>query len=156
MGNPNVRFVFRQDDPDDAEEWARLFGTKTVLKSTYQTQDGSRTGLSSNRDAQEFRVSPDAIKEMKVGQCVLSIKTEGVFKIVQIPLPRDQDLGQQPFQRDPIQMPVMSDEMKNASRPNRFEQKCTTLAALKKIDDARISPVNLTELKKEPEHVPSL
>lgn len=85
MGNTNVRFVFRQDDPDDAEKWARFFGTKTVLKSTYQTKDGLETGMSSNRAAQEFRISPDIIKDLSTGQCVASIKTEKVFQKVTIP-----------------------------------------------------------------------
>lgn len=87
MGNTNVRFVFRQDDPDDAETWARFFGTRLVLKSTYQTQDGSQTGLSSNREALEFRVAPDTIKDLSIGQCILSMKTEKIFKKVAIPHP---------------------------------------------------------------------
>ena len=75
MGNMNVRFIFRQDSPDDAELWSRFFGTRKVIKQTYRTQNGVGTGESSNRETQEFRVSPDAIKELRTGECVFSIKS---------------------------------------------------------------------------------
>ncbi|HAR41853.1 MAG TPA: hypothetical protein DCS07_04365 [Bdellovibrionales bacterium] len=75
MGNTNVRFIFRQDDPDDAETWARFFGTSRVIKGTFQTKDGAQTGMSSNREVQEFRIGPDTIKDLGVGECVFSLKT---------------------------------------------------------------------------------
>jgi hypothetical protein len=50
LGNCNIHLIFRQDDPDDAELWSRFIGTQTVIKRTYQTQDGSTTGMSSNRE----------------------------------------------------------------------------------------------------------
>ena len=86
MGNMNVRFIFRQDSPDDAELWSRFFGTRTVVKQTYRTKDGLGTGESSNRVTQEFRVNPDAIKELKTGECIFSVKSQkGGPERVQIP-----------------------------------------------------------------------
>lgn len=85
VSNMNVRFIFRQDNPDDAESWSRFFGTKTAVKQTFQTKDGSNTGLSSNRLVQEFRVSPDTIKELKTGECFLGIKTAQQFRKLKIP-----------------------------------------------------------------------
>jgi conjugal transfer pilus assembly protein TraD len=85
MGNMNVRFIFRQDEPDDAEAWSRFFGTRTVVKRTYQTQDGQATGASSNRAVQEFRISPDSIKELKTGECIFSMKTFGAPRCVRVP-----------------------------------------------------------------------
>ncbi len=85
LGNCNCRFIFRQDDPDDAEKQARIFGTRTVTKRTYRTKDGSDTGESSNRETLEFVVSPDQIKRLKVGECVFSMKTEAVTKIIRVP-----------------------------------------------------------------------
>jgi conjugal transfer pilus assembly protein TraD len=82
LGNCNVRFIFRQDDPDDAERWSRFIGTRIAVKKTYQTQDGSRTGMSSNREVQEFVVAPDKIKALKIGQAILSIKTDGVCRLI--------------------------------------------------------------------------
>lgn len=87
MGNTNIRFVFRQDDPDDAETWARFFGTHSVVKRTFQTQDGSKTGMSSNREALEFRISPDTIKDLAIGKCIVSIKTDRIFKELAVPHP---------------------------------------------------------------------
>ena len=85
LGNCNVRFIFRQDDPDDAERWSRFFGTKRVVKQTYRSKDGSRTGESSNRESQEFTVPPDTIKSLKIGRCIFSVKTEGETRVIQIP-----------------------------------------------------------------------
>jgi type IV secretory pathway TraG/TraD family ATPase VirD4 len=79
--------IFRQDDPDDAELWARFIGTKTVIKRTYQSQDGMKTGASSNRESQEFIVAPDTIKTLGVGECVLSVKTGKVHRKIRLPLP---------------------------------------------------------------------
>jgi type IV secretory pathway TraG/TraD family ATPase VirD4 len=86
MGNMNVRFIFRQDSPDDAELWSRFFGTRSVVKQTFRTKDGLNTGESSNRITQEFRVSPDTIKELGTGACVFSIKSQkGEPTTLQIP-----------------------------------------------------------------------
>ncbi|MGE4108218.1 MAG: type IV secretory system conjugative DNA transfer family protein [Bacteriovoracia bacterium] len=82
LGNCNVRFIFRQDDPDDAERWSRFIGTKKSTKRTYQTQNGSSTGMSSNRDVQEFIVTPDQIKNLKIGEYVLSVKTDQLTRLV--------------------------------------------------------------------------
>jgi hypothetical protein len=93
LGNCNVHLIFRQDDPDDAELWARFMGTKTVTKRTFQTQDGSKTGASSNRESLEFIVSPDQIKNLGVGQCVVSIKTRRLHRITKLPLPAQHRLN---------------------------------------------------------------
>ena len=85
LGNTNVRFIFRTDDPDDAERWSRFFGTKRVTKQTYRSKDGSRTGDTSNRESQEFVVPPDTIKSLKIGRCVFSVKTRGEPKVIQVP-----------------------------------------------------------------------
>ncbi|MCC7441299.1 MAG: type IV secretion system DNA-binding domain-containing protein [Bdellovibrionales bacterium] len=82
LGNCNVRFIFRQDDPDDAERWSRFLGTRSTVKRTYQTDGGMQTGRSSNRDVQEFVIGPDQIKSLGVGETVLSIKTDRITKIV--------------------------------------------------------------------------
>lgn len=85
LGNCNVRFIFRQDDPDDAERWARFIGTHKVVKSTYRTAGGAKTGEASNRESQEFVVSPDRIKSLRIGECVFSMKTEGYTRVNRIP-----------------------------------------------------------------------
>jgi hypothetical protein len=85
LGNCNVRFIFRQDDPDDAERWSRFIGTRKVIKQTYRSQGGVNTGDSSNREALEFIIPPDQIKSLRVGECVFSMKTEGKTRALRIP-----------------------------------------------------------------------
>jgi len=87
MGNCNVRFIFRQDDSKDAEEWSKYLGTKKVVKKTFRTSDGIQTGDSSNRETEEFKVHPNEIKTLKIGDCILSMKTERVLKRMSIPYP---------------------------------------------------------------------
>jgi intracellular multiplication protein IcmO len=88
LGNCNVRFIFRQDDPDDAERWSRFIGTRKTIKRTYSTQNGMQTGDASNRETQEFIVAPDTIKTLPIGRCVFSMKTEGVCRVMKIPFRR--------------------------------------------------------------------
>lgn len=88
LGLCNVHIIFRTDDPDDAELWSRFLGTKKSIKSTYQTQGGGATGAASNREVLEFKVDPDTIKDLGVGECVVSIKTARIQKKVKLPLPK--------------------------------------------------------------------
>jgi hypothetical protein len=44
--------------------------------------------MSSNREGQEFIINPDDIKNLAVGQCVVSVKTSKVHCKVNLPLPR--------------------------------------------------------------------
>ncbi|OFZ78414.1 MAG: hypothetical protein A2583_14085 [Bdellovibrionales bacterium RIFOXYD1_FULL_53_11] len=90
MGNCNVRFIFRQDDSKDAEEWAKYLGTKKIVKKTFRTSDGMQTGESSNRESEEFIVHPNEIKTLRVGGCILSMKTERVLKRMSLPFPLKQ------------------------------------------------------------------
>ena len=86
MGNMTVRFIFRQDLPEDAETWSKFFGTKRDTKRTYQTEGGQRNGMGTVREVQEFRVHPDMIKELKTGQCVFSVKGQkGAPELLKIP-----------------------------------------------------------------------
>ena len=87
LGNCNIHFIFRQDHPDDSDFWSRFIGTKKILKRTFQTQDGLQTGASSNREVQEFFISPDELKTLKVGQCILSVKTQHFKRKIKLPLP---------------------------------------------------------------------
>lgn len=87
LGNTNIRFVFRQDIPEDAEKWAAFFGTAGTVKATYRVSQGSSTGESSQRETKEFRIHPDTIKELAVGECIFSAKSSQTLEKVQVPLP---------------------------------------------------------------------
>lgn len=97
LGNCNTHIVFRQDNPDDADFWARFFGTKTTIKRTFQTQDGLTTGASSNREVQEFIISPDQLRKLKVGECILSIKTQQLNRKIKFRMPKRFAQGNQDF-----------------------------------------------------------
>jgi conjugal transfer pilus assembly protein TraD len=92
LGNTNIRFVFRQDIPEDAETWASFFGTKLVVKSTFRSTDGQETGEASNRLSKEFRIHPDEIKELGVGECISSVKSSRTLKHTKVPLPRERKI----------------------------------------------------------------
>ncbi len=109
LGNCNVRFIFRQDDPDDAERWARFIGTRKMIKNTFRTKDGSKTGDASSREVQEFTVSPDQIKSLKVGECVFSMKTEGVTRVVRIP-----------FKKSPQSKPITAQKIQPVLDPSEW------------------------------------
>jgi len=87
MGNTNIRFIFRQDNPDDAEELARYLGTVNTTKKTYQSENGNITGKESIRDTREFIIHPQTIKTLGTGNCILSIKNENFIKKIKIPYP---------------------------------------------------------------------
>ena len=74
LGNTNLRFIFRQDDPKDAETWAKFIGTEEIEVSTFRKSDGKVTGDTSNRLAETFIIHPNKIKTLKVGECVFMMK----------------------------------------------------------------------------------
>lgn len=110
LGNCNVRFIFRQDDPDDAERWSRFIGTHMVVKQTFRAKDGMRTGDSSNREAQEFIIAPDTIKSLRVGECVLSQKTEDIAKTIRVP-----------FEKKVSPSPVTQSKSSDRATPQQVE-----------------------------------
>ncbi|HLD99950.1 MAG TPA: TraM recognition domain-containing protein [Bdellovibrionota bacterium] len=87
LGLCNIHLIGIQHDPDDAELWARLIGTQTTVKQTYQTDVRGSTGRASNRVVEEFIISPNTIKRLGVGVFVTSVKTQNFRGIIQVPLP---------------------------------------------------------------------
>jgi hypothetical protein len=85
LGNCNLRLIFRLDVPDDSELMARTIGTRSVIKATYQTEGGSRTGAASNRETREFLISPDLIKTLPDGSCIFSMKKGNRHRMIRIP-----------------------------------------------------------------------
>lgn len=126
MGNMNVRFVFRQDLPEDAETWSMFFGTHKIVKKTFQTQDGQNTGMSSNREAQEFRISPDTIKELKTGECIFSVKTTQMCMKLKIPLNTTARL----VKKRPIERPKLPSKLSNRPSAQDLVEHCNSLASL--------------------------
>ncbi|MBF0443918.1 MAG: TraM recognition domain-containing protein [Oligoflexales bacterium] len=97
LGNCNNRFTFRTDLPEEAETLAKIIGTRTVVKKTFQSESGISTGRSSNREAEEFFFHPNIIKTLKTGECIFSMKTEGVLRQLRIPYKIKRDIVNQPI-----------------------------------------------------------
>lgn len=130
LGNCNVRFIFRQDLPQDAETWAKFFGTKSTIKKTFQMDSGLSTGHSSNRESQEFRIHPDTIKEFGTGECVLSIKSERKLKKMKIPFPVEHLKTEKfPLEREPTEFVTRSGVFPKPPEKN-FERSIDSLSEL--------------------------
>lgn len=62
IGNCNDFMVMRVVDQDSAETMAKLIGTEKGIQKTSRTSEGISTGESSNKLVEQFRVSPNDIK----------------------------------------------------------------------------------------------
>ncbi len=98
IGNTALKVVFRQENPEDAEIWGKLIGTKTAWKDTEQIEKGmlftAGTGRGSRREVEEYVVHPNHIKSLGMGQAVVINKGAGIASLVDlVPMPRPpQDL----------------------------------------------------------------
>ena len=75
--NTNIKVIMRTNDPDTCEHFARTFGTRTGTKVTDRRQAGmfgdTLTGEGSLREVEEYRVHPNVIKQLSLGQGVVTI-----------------------------------------------------------------------------------
>jgi hypothetical protein len=73
--NTNVKICLRQSE--DAEYVAGLAGTRSIVKRTEQTQASllgeQRTGLGSAREADEYQISPNLVRQMLPGVALVKI-----------------------------------------------------------------------------------
>lgn len=80
--NTNVKCVLGVNEPDTAEFFARLFGTKSSTKSTERAEkkmfgDVEMSGFMSVRDVEQYRVHPNRLKAFSKGQGVISFMLDG-------------------------------------------------------------------------------
>ncbi len=71
LENSSNLFILKQRMDYGATMFANAIGTKVTKKYTTKEENGSNTGMSSVREANELLVHPDIIKNLRVGQCVL-------------------------------------------------------------------------------------
>lgn len=73
--NMATLYAFLQSVPGSADEISKRAGTKTVWKETYKAESfwffSKRTGDRSLREVEEFRVHPNVVKSLRVGECVV-------------------------------------------------------------------------------------
>lgn len=74
MGNTSTLYAFLQKRPESAEIISGMAGTRTVWKTTRQTERLGffeiDSGKGSKREAEEFVIHPNLIKCLRVGRCV--------------------------------------------------------------------------------------
>lgn len=77
--NTNIKIILRQDHPDSVEKMTKIGGTRKALISTYQTEENllgkGLTGVGSIREGQEFRIEPDLIRALQLGQAAVIWKS---------------------------------------------------------------------------------
>ena len=88
IGNTSSKIIFRQDVVKDAETFARIAGTFSSTKRTYQTMgaqsEEEMTGMGSLREVKEMRIEFDVFKRLSQGQAVLIDKfsqKEDLFQV---------------------------------------------------------------------------
>lgn len=62
IGNCNDFMIMRVTDQESAETMAKLIGTEKGIQKTSRTSEGIGTGESSNKLVEQFRISPNEIK----------------------------------------------------------------------------------------------
>lgn len=62
IGNCNDFMIMRVTEQDSAETMAKLIGTEKGIQKTSRTSEGMNTGESSNKLVDQFRISPNEIK----------------------------------------------------------------------------------------------
>lgn len=95
--NTAVKLIGRTDDPDEAEHWARTFGTRPGWQVTHQVDHvlGRPTGRGSVRAGDEFIVHPQALKELRPLHFAVSVKVPRaeVWADVRVPVGGEVDEG---------------------------------------------------------------
>ena len=89
LTNSNLKIFMRGNDPDSAEHFAKIVGTKTGLKITERRQLGiltdTATGDVSSREVEEFIIHPNYFKRsLGVGEAVMVIPHDGGSQTVQL------------------------------------------------------------------------
>ena len=113
LDNTTNKFIFRVDSPDTSDFFARLIGTRAAKKITHQTQNhlltGPRhTGVGTLTEVEEFMVSPNELRRLSRGECVL--------------------LSKEPFQVSKVKLKQISKSIKQFQNRNRtWREKCRFL-----------------------------
>jgi type IV secretory pathway TraG/TraD family ATPase VirD4 len=99
--NTNTKIVAGVTDPEDAQFYAQMIGTRATLKKTYQVQEEgvffvteTSTGMKSVREVEEFIIHPNRIKRIEQGEAlVISRTVDTRFGLVAVPRAREFGAG---------------------------------------------------------------
>lgn len=87
--NTNVKCVLGVNEPETAEFFAKLFGTRASQKSTERAERKpvsgvEMSGIMSIRDVEQYRVHPNRLKAFAKGEGVLSFMVNGEMLIEEV------------------------------------------------------------------------
>ena len=74
--NCNNYILLRQNSPKNAENWAKVFGTRQAMKYTSKIADDEMTSEGSVRQVHEYLYHPDNIKRLAVGKAIFMSRDE--------------------------------------------------------------------------------
>lgn len=98
LTNTNIKIVMRNNDPETCDYFAKSFGTKTTEKVTERQQKGmlgdTKTGEGSVREVEEFVHHPNVIKQLRIGEGIVTVPHPRGVKIMKIRFERRPDLPQ--------------------------------------------------------------
>lgn len=102
LTNANLKIFMRGNDPESAEYFSSVIGTRKSMKYTARTKRGiwsqEDTGDASVREVDEFVVHPNRFKsELGVGQAVMVIPHEAGSKTINIKFRKYDDIEAQPL-----------------------------------------------------------
>jgi hypothetical protein len=97
MALTSTKVYMRQTVAESAEEIARTIGTRSTVKQTFQTDESgipgllgqTWTGMASNREVDEFIISPNIIKRLPTGRAIVH-QTEPAFDVRLVDIERKQ------------------------------------------------------------------
>jgi type IV secretory pathway TraG/TraD family ATPase VirD4 len=101
LTNTNIKVVMRNNDPDTCDHFAKTFGTRTTEKATEKQLSGPlgdrRTGEGSVREVEEFIHHPNTIKQLRIGEGILTVPHPRGVKIMKIRFQRRPDIPSEPI-----------------------------------------------------------
>lgn len=71
--NVNISVIMKQGDPDSAELCANYLGTQAFFEQTLTHRDGDLLNAGSIRRETDYRVSPEQLRELRVGEAVIRV-----------------------------------------------------------------------------------
>lgn len=116
LTNSNVKIFMRGNDPESAEYFSRVIGTRSSVKYTERQKSSffnckKKTGDLSAREVEEFVIHPNIFKrELGVGEALMIIPHEAGSKTVRLKFQRFADLAQETIPKR-IKEPLQSLEI---------------------------------------------
>ena len=135
LTNSNIKIIMRGNDPDSAEYFAKMIGTKSGERMTERAETGalgnSRTGQGSIREVEEFIVHPNVIKRnMGVGEALVVIPHRCGITTVKLKFAMLPPLPRQELPR-PAEKPILGlniNPAQEAVKENASESNNTSVA----------------------------